>query len=463
MTKIRIVAAVVDTKRLTLYKEDGDTVRIPQGDPRLARIVEETKGVLMAGGVAEVDLEQNNPTTTDYAAFEKKTGGVVRFFKIAKDKLASLMGADPANDLTNNGAPAVEPIEMGNINAALADIMAHAQPATDDNLTTDQTVVAVINDTPIPGAETLQRQVSYSVKMGSTKGMEAFMARIAKVIGERQHSVQDLLRFMERGDLPVADDGSIIIYKILTRRDKHYVDCHTKNVVQRVGSYVCMDKSQVDHNRRVECSQGLHVARRGYLRNFSGDVCVLAKVAPEDVIAVPSHNLNKMRVCGYHILFELPEDAFKAVKQDQPMSDSSVGMELLARAISGDHPAPIEDVFIGGPGGTKLEIRPRTAEGVQAAPVAQPAKPVETIDTSEPGKAPKAPLLDPKALAKSVSPQKVAPVPLKPNSSKKDEARHLFATGNWAKLLAFKKQAKKGWAALGFSDSEIQVILEKTG
>ena len=48
MTKIRIMAAVVDTKRLTLYKEDGDTVLIPQGDPRLARIVEETKDILMA-------------------------------------------------------------------------------------------------------------------------------------------------------------------------------------------------------------------------------------------------------------------------------------------------------------------------------------------------------------------------------------------------------------------------------
>lgn len=461
MTKIRIVAAVVDTKRLTLYKEDGDTIRIPQGDPRLARIIEETKDTLMAGGVAEVDLDLGNPTSSDYAEFEKKTNGMVRFFKVAKSKVASLFGGEAKSE-----APSVEPVEMGNINAALADIMAHAQPATNDRIDKDQTVVAVVGNTAIPGAESLQKQVAYSVKMGSTKGMEAFMARIAKVIEERQHSVQDLLRFMEKGDLPIADDGSIIIYKILRRRGKYFVDCHTGNVHQRVGSYVCMDKNQVDHNRRVECSQGLHVARRGYLRSFSGDVCVLAKVAPEDVIAVPSYDSNKMRVCGYHILFELPADAFTAVKQDKAMSNSPEGMKLLARAISGDHAKPIEDVFIGGPKGTDLKIKPRHAGGareVSPAPIVEPAKPVETIDVADPVEPPKAPPVDPKALAKTVAAKKTAPVPLKPNSSKKDEARHLFATGNWAKLLAFKKQAKKGWAALGFSDSEIQVILEKTG
>ena len=72
MTKIRIVAAVVDTRRLTLYKEDGETIRIPQGDERVQRIIDETKEDLLLGKVAEVELgtaSGEQPTNTNtYAA-----------------------------------------------------------------------------------------------------------------------------------------------------------------------------------------------------------------------------------------------------------------------------------------------------------------------------------------------------------------------------------------------------------
>ena len=70
-------------------------------------------------------------------------------------------------------------------------------------------------------------------------GVQAFLARCAQFIDNRQHSVDDLMRFLERGDLPLADDGSIIAYKMLRRKNGSediFVDCHSGNIPQRVGS-----------------------------------------------------------------------------------------------------------------------------------------------------------------------------------------------------------------------------------
>ncbi|MEL2330844.1 hypothetical protein, partial [Klebsiella pneumoniae] len=86
---------------------------------------------------------------------------------------------------------------------------------------------------------------------------------------------------------PIADDGCIVIYKLLLKdgpsdhKEFSYRDIHSQKVPQSVGTLVCMNESLVDPDRRNECSNGLHVARRQYLGNFSGNVCVLAKVAPE--------------------------------------------------------------------------------------------------------------------------------------------------------------------------------------
>ena len=495
MTKIRIVAAVVDTRRLTLYKENGETIQIPQGDPRLQRIINETKDVLLSGGVAEVDLNLENPVTTAYNDFEQKSGGLVRFFKVAKSKLAGLFGAD-----TQEQAPEVEPVALGSepalsralgsMDKALSDIMAHAKPATDDSLKRDETVVAVVDNKPIVGAENLQRQFAHSTKMGnSTKGMEAFMTRIAKVIERRRHSVDDLLKFMEKGDLPIADDGSIIIYKLLNRHGDGYVDVHSGNVQQQIGSYVCMNENMVDPDRRKDCSNGLHVARRGYLGGFSGNVCVLAKVAPEDVIAVPQYDANKMRVCGYHILFELTPEMTKALKADMPMTSIPGGKELLARAISGDHPPAHEEVRIGGPKGTKVVVTPRMTN--QPATIAKPMpakepetlseiveetlnREVEAIDISDPKTPPKAPPVDPKELSKAVAQHKkeTAMAPTKPTTQKERITRLLAYIQDETKtvgsrmtaaddLIALRSMAKKSWKALGYPELTDELISMK--
>lgn len=79
---IRIVAAVVDTRHLTLYDEKGETVLIPQGDIRVRRVLDEATPQLISHGFADVDITPETDNT--YLEFEEQSNGVVKLFRIAK-------------------------------------------------------------------------------------------------------------------------------------------------------------------------------------------------------------------------------------------------------------------------------------------------------------------------------------------------------------------------------------------
>ena len=423
----KIVAAVVDTTLTTFYREDGTTIVLYQGDKRLRPILEDITPKLMNDGYAYVDFSTEN----SFAEFEKTSKGF-KFFRIAKEKLSKLWNGwadEPENGIIGKipgPKPKVEAAgpeqytQVARAVSAVAAIMEHGGvPASDPkfmegNVAEQRPVVESNGRTPgdvrandaedehhakatdtivavtpqgrlVPHVERIKSQFQAAAEKKNPKGTEKFLTRVSRVIEKRRHTIDDLLRFMERGDLPIADDGSIIIFKRLYRtRDGRYVDPHTRKVSQTIGSYVFMHESLVDPNRRNECSNGLHVGRRGYMRSFNGDVLVLAKVRPEDVIAVPDYDANKMRVCGYHVLFELSPAQFQAVTNNRPISDAEGGGELLARAIAGDHCGVLEHVEITGSHGEGVIITPKGGEVItedlpspEAAATAQMRAPPE--------------------------------------------------------------------------------------
>lgn len=464
MTKIRVRAAIVDTERLTLYREDGTTYEIQQGDPRIRPILDVVTPILARrdGSIAEVDLgvlEAN-----DYKDFQDKSSGIVKFFRVAK-KFVQHIFAEPAEFVepqqlgtvpgTNEEKTEEAPVELTN---AIDEIMANAKPIDGDDFvpsqkSEDETIIAVVEDKIIPGMENLKGQFAYASKLGSTIGVENFLKRLTTVIDKRGHSVDDLLRFMEKGDLPIADDGCIIAYKRLKTKGSDstiYVDCHSGNVKQRVGSYVVMDEKMVDPNRRRDCSNGLHIARRGYLRSFTGNILVLCKIAPEDVIAVPQYDPNKVRVCAYHIIALVPESEAQKLISNRAMTDSENGQTLLGKAIKGQHIGKIEEVRITQSYGGGLKIT--QLAGGQKPKIDKKAEPVKAtaIFDKEDDKL-SAPTVDPKAVAQEA--QKASTL------SPKEQARELFNKKDFATLTAFKKQRKVGWAKLGFTDAEVTQIL----
>jgi hypothetical protein len=514
---IRVAAAIADKKQVTLYLEDGDTLIIKQTDHKLQDILDAIIPITQKGEIAVISLSDFSV----YAAFEQKTGGVTKFFKIAKSKIKGFFGANPHEedapvklsgetqqalinavskvneDRTDEQAtntPLVTEAEPAN--HSVESVMKHGIPMDHtDEAGPDEVVVAVIdNKTVIAGVDRLKPLIAHAVRSNSPQAVQAFLAKCA-AMPNRQHSVDDLMRFLEKGDLPLTEDGSIIAYKLLNTQNHAngtFADVHSGNVYQSVGDYVCVDESLVDLNRRNDCSNGLHIARRGYLRSFTGDACVLCKIEPEDVMVVP-HNV---RVKGYHILALLSKAGRDLLMQNKPMTGEESDLRVVYEAIKGNHIGRLREVRIRAQRGrdilyTKLRGGQKVVEHDYTATPADLSKAAALDDSKNAvlGVSPKeinkrlndeyeasiktAPPMMTEEPKKKKAPATPAPVPSSGSKTPKASSAidDLLLDYNTApegnakvvaarKIVALKKAKKKGWDKLGISDAKAQEILE---
>jgi len=377
MTTITVVAAIADKEQITLYKIDGGTVILKSDDYRTQDIVDAVLPKIAQHQKAEVDISEYAVTQ----AFEAATEGVIVFFKVGREIVRGILHPD------------------ANSNITVQDIVEMGDKPTSMTVADDETIVAVVDDKIIPDMEKLEKQFTHSNKT-NPKGMTAFLKRISTVIDKRSHSVEDLMKFMEKADLPIADDGCVIAYKVLANTSVKgtFVDKHTCKVKQRVGSKVFMKESLVDADNRNDCSNGLHIARRGYVGGFrSGtDPVLICKIAPEDFIAVPQYDANKVRVSGYHIIERLPVEAASALANNLPMTEVKGMKELLGSIIAGKHSEPIETVEITGHHGEGVIITPTGVKKSQKPSVK--SKPTTAIDVD--GKVADSSKVSPKNLRK---------------------------------------------------------------
>jgi ribosomal protein L7/L12 len=606
-----VIAVSVDSANIVLFTEDGDTVIVKQGDPRVTRIMETVKAPLseIPPRAVEVSLAPVTPIAhqPEFDEAEKASNGLVRFFKVAKKRIADWFSDEPEQPAVTQPAPSayINPIKLGvtpgesvetelddvvippgnydvllesypqgqkisvikairavaggglkethdlvssslpvrvaygvndaqvklfmteltrlggvvtykpaNAPAPVAPVQTNEQkiaeakarldilekeavsasdPKFHKKLTEDETVVAVTNGgrTIIPEAQHLAAQVKAATDLKDFTGFQKFLERLGTVVHKRRFSVEDLMKFMKHGDLPIADDGSIVIYKRLTafgvksRKDAGImVDCHTRNVKQKVGSYVFMDESLVDPDRRYDCSNGLHVAALSYLNTFFGEFTIVGKVAPEDVIAVPKYNNNKIRVAGYHIVALLNDKQAKHVNRGGKLSSIKGGAEILNAVLRGKHTPVIQTVQIGGQKGSKLTITDLDGVDTTVAELVEGDIRNTNIDPIGDEKhVPVAPS-SPEVKATDLKPELVKAnsvdnlTSIKPKGddvkreTKAQTAQRLYAdfkgattsTGAGIKaveLLAFKKASKKSWSALGLSDDIGELIIEK--
>lgn len=157
-------------------------------------------------------------------------------------------------------------------------------------------------------------------------------------------AVQELFNFLEQNNLPITDDGGFLGYKKLNfvggvnlpenfgelfvdtagtvrtiggklvsqevatsylsfiseANNPTMKDVWSGTIKQKIGDVVRIDRIKFDEEaRREACGYGLHIGSFGY--SFGGNVRVLCKVMPEDVIACnPEH--QKLRTCKYQIV-----------------------------------------------------------------------------------------------------------------------------------------------------------------
>lgn len=368
-----------------------------------------------------------------------------------------------------------EPTKQEKLAAASEKLQALGAIGTDDaafhtDVKEDEVVVAVTPAGVVPGVESLQRHLRQASKLKDYKGFSRFLERLAPVVKDRRHSAEDLMKFMETAELPIADDGCILFLKRLRSKGtddlgrRVFVDCHSGNIRQWVGCKVQVREDLVDPDRRRDCSNGLHVASMSYIRNFSGDVTILGKVAPEDVFAVPEYSTNKMRVSAYHILAELPEQERTNVNSGVYLSKTEVGKKLLNDAIVGNHQSPTDLVVVGGHYGgnlkytqlsqvTKEQIRNTASkeainmeEKLNEVLAAEPVTPADVKPVAEPVE------IKP-AKAPTVKEQILELVKEFQNATSPEDK---LAAADL--LVELRGKAKKPWAAFGVDSSIVDAL-----
>jgi hypothetical protein len=67
-----------------------------------------------------------------------------------------------------------------------------------------------------------------------------------------------------------------------------------------------MERNQVNDNKDVTCSAGLHFCSQGYLGHFSGERVMILKINPRDVVSIPTdYNNTKGRCARYEVVGEV--------------------------------------------------------------------------------------------------------------------------------------------------------------
>jgi len=157
--------------------------------------------------------------------------------------------------------------------------------------------------------------------------MVNFMENLYKNPSKR--AVTELYGFLEKNNLPITPDGHFLAYKKVR---KDFLDIHSGTMDNSVGTVVEMERHDVDDNKDVTCSTGLHFCGMSYLPHFGGgdSRTVIVKINPADVVSIPSdYNDAKGRACRYEVIGELnvaPEDAFTA-----PVQENAVGTFTFTR------------------------------------------------------------------------------------------------------------------------------------
>lgn len=146
-------------------------------------------------------------------------------------------------------------------------------------------------------------------------------------------SVMDLYAFLERNDLPITDDGCFLAYKGVTA---DYRDSYSGKFDNRVGKIVKMPREEVNPDREITCSRGLHVCSRSYLDDwYCCDHIMLVKVNPKDVVSVPiDYHNSKMRVCEYCVLSEVATNTKELDEKkinEQPIYNTEEYFEIEGR------------------------------------------------------------------------------------------------------------------------------------
>lgn len=146
-------------------------------------------------------------------------------------------------------------------------------------------------------------------------------------------SVLELYDFLSYKELAIDEDGFVIAYRGVGP-DLWSVSGNKSTVVLRgkvnsggqiyngIGETIEVQRMSVDDNRRRGCSRGLHVGSFDYANSW-GSRTLIVRFDPADAVSVPVDcQFQKLRVCKYQILAEIPRQTAKPITRAAIHSDS---------------------------------------------------------------------------------------------------------------------------------------------
>lgn len=150
----------------------------------------------------------------------------------------------------------------------------------------------------------VERILDFTKQGFPTKPLVNFLSKLME--NPSFNSRTQLYSFLEKNNAPITENGNILFYKAVTN---DYLDYHTNTFSNRPGATLKMDRSLCDDNPNNHCSVGWHVASHEFAKGFGREKYVICEVNPRDVVSVPSdHNCQKVRVCEYKVVSEVPGD-----------------------------------------------------------------------------------------------------------------------------------------------------------
>lgn len=131
------------------------------------------------------------------------------------------------------------------------------------------------------------------------------------------NTVNEVYEWLSNGRFALTDDGCFYAYKYV---DANYKDCYTHTIDNSPGQIVTMPRTEVDPDRRNECSRGLHFCSKAYLRGYSSNHIMLVKVHPADVVAIPKdYGYTKGRTWRYEVIREVQAGEMVVGETDAPL------------------------------------------------------------------------------------------------------------------------------------------------
>lgn len=309
--KIKVIAfVIVDKDLVNLFLHDGSLLSITSDQYNLNKLIKNLEQTLPWEMCLDDYLIKKQCQTVEFKIFNKNELNDLTVEKFKQDKSRTTFTTEIDLELAK------------------------------ETIGKESVIVGLVNGIIVPYVDKLKK---YTTFPQNKKGLENFLKKLKTIYTKSQHTAEQLLDFLEQAELPLTNEGNIIGYKKLRKHEDYYVDLHSNKVIQNIGYTVEMSKSQVDPNRKIDCSYGLHVASLNYLAGFGSekyghDDIFFVIVDPRDVISVPEYDITKLRCSKYKIVNKLNEAAYKLAHNKQIITSDKETAILMKNIVKSKYP-----------------------------------------------------------------------------------------------------------------------------